>query len=79
MPTLTRFPLNLALLGLMVYGAMFALVTFVRPEDFDATMKTKFYAPFWIIKAALPQLKPGACIIGHGRRRIETRRTARRP
>jgi NAD(P)-dependent dehydrogenase (short-subunit alcohol dehydrogenase family) len=33
-------------------------------EDFDATMKTNLYAPFWIIKAALPHLEPGACIIG---------------
>ena len=35
----------------------------VTTEDFDATMKTNLYAPFWIIKAALPHLKPGACII----------------
>jgi NAD(P)-dependent dehydrogenase (short-subunit alcohol dehydrogenase family) len=35
----------------------------VSNEDFDATMKTNVYAPFWIIKSALPHLKPGACII----------------
>lgn len=36
----------------------------VSSEDFDATMKTNIYAPFWIIKAALPHLKPGSCIVG---------------
>jgi NAD(P)-dependent dehydrogenase (short-subunit alcohol dehydrogenase family) len=35
----------------------------ISTEDFDATMKTNIYAPFWIIKAALPSLQPGACII----------------
>ena len=36
----------------------------ISTEDFDATMKTNVYAPFWIIKAALPHLPPGSAIIG---------------
>ena len=35
----------------------------ISNDDFDATMKTNIYAPFWILKAALPHLKPGAAII----------------
>ena len=35
----------------------------IGTEDFDATMKTNIYAPFWIIKAAIPHMPPGSAII----------------
>ena len=35
----------------------------ISTEEFDWTMKTNVYAPFWIIRAALPHLPVGASII----------------
>jgi NAD(P)-dependent dehydrogenase (short-subunit alcohol dehydrogenase family) len=35
----------------------------ISSAEFDATIKTNIYAPFWLIKAALPHMKPGSVIV----------------
>ena len=35
----------------------------ISSEQFDWTMKTNIYAPFWVIKAALPHMQPGSAIV----------------
>ena len=32
-------------------------------EEFDRTFKTNVYAMFWLCRAAVPRMRPGACII----------------
>jgi hypothetical protein len=55
----------------------------ISSEDFDATIKTNIYAPFWLIRAALPHMPPGSAIIGTTRNRQPILRptfsTTRRP
>ncbi len=38
-------------------------LTDISTEQFDATFKTNVYAMFWIVRAALPHLRPGASIV----------------
>lgn len=38
----------------------------VENEEWDRTFRTNIYAYFWLVKAALPHLEPGAAIIATG-------------
>ena len=38
-------------------------ITDITSELFDTIMKTNIYAPFWLIKAAVPHMAPGSAII----------------
>jgi len=59
--------LNLKGLDIVVNNAArqqsYESFTDIPPEEFDATIKTNIYAPFWILQAAMPHLKPGSVII----------------
>ena len=35
----------------------------ISTDDFDWTMKTNIYAMYWIVKAAIPHMPPGAAIV----------------
>jgi NAD(P)-dependent dehydrogenase (short-subunit alcohol dehydrogenase family) len=36
----------------------------ISSQEFDSIIKTNIYAPFWIIREAVPHLPPGSAIIG---------------
>ncbi|PVM88565.1 SDR family oxidoreductase [Caulobacter endophyticus] len=40
-----------------------ATIADISSEDFDATMKTNVYAPFWLTKAAVARMSAGAVIV----------------
>jgi NAD(P)-dependent dehydrogenase (short-subunit alcohol dehydrogenase family) len=39
------------------------MITDIPSDLFDTIVKTNIYAPYWIIKAAVPHMRPGAAII----------------
>jgi NAD(P)-dependent dehydrogenase (short-subunit alcohol dehydrogenase family) len=38
----------------------------VTDEEWDRTFRVNIYAYFWLLRAALPHLKPGSCVIASG-------------
>ena len=41
----------------------FPQITDMPDEEFDWIVKTNIYAPFYILKAAIPHMQPGSTII----------------
>jgi hypothetical protein len=41
-------------------------------DEFDRTFRTNVYAMFWLCRAAVPRMKPGACIINTASRQAYT-------
>ena len=60
MPTLTRLVLFLALAAAIVYGAMYALATFVKPDTREITIEipTSKLKPVVIAPPATPATAP---------------------
>ena len=58
---------ELGRLDVLVNNAAFqmtrASIQEISTEEFDRTFRTNIYAMFWLCKAALPHMKPGASII----------------
>ena len=58
---------ELGRLDILVNNAAFQMtresIEEVSSEEFDRTMRTNVYAMFWLCRAAMPHLKPGASII----------------
>ena len=58
---------ELGRLDILVNNAAFqrtyASIEDISTEEWDTTLRTNVYAPFFLSKAAVPHLKPGGCII----------------
>jgi NAD(P)-dependent dehydrogenase (short-subunit alcohol dehydrogenase family) len=45
------------------YQSTFERIEDISTEEFDRTFRTNVYAMFWLCRAALPRMKPGAVIL----------------